>query len=513
MTRPLSGRSERPSRVGQELGKLRVERLIGEGGMGTVYEARHSVVGRRMAVKFLHAELASSPEAFGRFEREAKVAGSLESEHIVAVTDFGTTSDGAPYLVMDLLEGMDLAKILVDEGRLSGAQAVDLVLQACRGLQVAYRDGIVHRDLKPENLFICHRSDGTDLLKILDFGIAKLVGPTPVGPVTRTGSTMGTPYYMPPEQAQGDKNIDHRADVYALGVILYEALSGSKPHPGGSYNEILFHILTQEPVPLGSVRPELPPELGAIVHRAMAFDPSARFQSVAELADALGELRERIDLPVREDAVLRAARPPQDPRAATLGSEPEHGMRAAAAPLQADGTGHDDDLRALRVAPHTRASRRALARRWVGAVAAVGALGLGAALLWRPWRPDPSARAGLVVPPPTSSSALVAGLAPSSKNVPSVERAPPTSGTLELSGVSADASAPGQSRGQPLRAPAPRTAPGRFVPGGGKRRAERQSSARAGKPAVPPDPPPPSEPTPSARSRRRRPEIDTESPY
>jgi len=277
------------SRVGEVVGeKYRLVRLLGEGGMGSVYEARHDVIGRRFAVKFLHAELASHPEILLRFRREAQAAGSLENENIAAVTDFGSSPDGAPYIVMEFLEGEDLAKTLARNGPLPVARAAHILIQVCRGLFAAHGRGIVHRDLKPENLLLQQRGDGGDLVKILDFGIAKLKS-TEHRPeaATRTGITLGTPYYMPPEQARGQKELDERADIYALGVILFELLSGQKPHNGENYNAILYSILMGAAPRIEQFRPDLPPELAAVVHRAMAGEANQRYQSVSELSQAL----------------------------------------------------------------------------------------------------------------------------------------------------------------------------------------------------------------------------------
>jgi serine/threonine-protein kinase len=269
-------------------GKYQISRLLGEGGMGVVYEAKHTFVGRRFAIKFLRPEFARDLDMLARFQREAQAAGTLEAENIAAVTDFGVDGAGAPYLVMEHLDGEDLARLLARNGRMAVSRAAGLMVQACRGLAVAHAHGLVHRDLKPGNLFVLRRADGGDLVKVIDFGIAKLRSTADDAPSrTKTGAMMGTPYYMPPEQARGQRDIDHRADVYALGAILYELLSGAKPHPGDSYNAILFNILTQPAAPLSSLRPGLPPGLGAVVERAMAFEPGDRFASADELAQAL----------------------------------------------------------------------------------------------------------------------------------------------------------------------------------------------------------------------------------
>lgn len=302
-----------PSRAGQRLATLRLLRRIGEGGMGSVYAAVEESSGAPRAVKILHPELAKSSSVCRRFWREAEIAATLTGEAFVPVTGFDVTQDGTPYIVMELLEGMDLGAIFARETRVGTSRLLNLVGQACRGLRVAHEHSppIVHRDLKPENLFVCRRPDGRELLKILDFGIAKFLESTPAGPATRTGSAVGTPHYMSPEQARGARTIDSRTDVYALGVILYEGLSGTKPHPGESYNEILSHILTQEPIALAALRPDLPAGLVALVHRAMSYEVARRVASVTELAEQLERFEVRSAALARPAADLRCASPPQ----------------------------------------------------------------------------------------------------------------------------------------------------------------------------------------------------------
>jgi eukaryotic-like serine/threonine-protein kinase len=277
------------SRIGQVvLERYEITRELASGGMGNVYEARHRRIGRRFAVKFLRADLGSDKKTLARFEQEAITAGGLENDNICAIVDVGTAPDGAPCLVMEYLDGENLADLLEAEGALPIPRAVEIVRQVCRGLSVAHRQHVIHRDLKPRNLIVCRLSDGSDLVKIVDFGIAKLRGPrTGEGTNTTTGATLGTPHYMAPEQARGEKTLDERTDIYALGVILYELLTGEKPHPGDSYNAIIYHILSKDPVPVAELREEVPEGLAAIVHRAMGLEPATRFSTAQELERAL----------------------------------------------------------------------------------------------------------------------------------------------------------------------------------------------------------------------------------
>lgn len=270
-------------------GKYELLQLLGEGGMGAVYGAYHRLLGRKVALKFMLPEHVEKREYAARFLREAQAAAAIGSEHIIDVTDVGETQDGCPYLVMEYLEGEDLDKILGREGSLAPTRAVGLVLQACRALAAAHERGIVHRDLKPENLFRTFRDDGSEWIKVLDFGIAKVhdsFGDASTR-LTATGTMLGTPMYMAPEQACGAKHIDERADIYALGSILYELLTGRPPFDGETYNEIIVKIATQDPLPPTALRPKLDPDLEAVIMTAIAKDPDERFGTVLELARAL----------------------------------------------------------------------------------------------------------------------------------------------------------------------------------------------------------------------------------
>jgi endoglucanase len=281
-------------------GRYRLVRYLASGGMGTVYEAQHTVVKRRFAIKLLHAELASQRESLARFQREAQAAGELESENVAAAVDFGIAESGSPYIVMEYLAGESLRALADRSRRLPVSRATDIVAQACRGVGVAHKAGIVHRDLNPQNLFVCRREDGTDLVKVLDFGIAKLEAMQSAE--TRTGTILGTPAYLSPEQARGEKTVDHRTDVYGLGAVLYELLSGKKPHPGDSHNAILHHICTQPALPLDGSDLGLPDALTASVNRALSSDPRERPDSVEAFAQELAPFAKREVWPSPSDA-------------------------------------------------------------------------------------------------------------------------------------------------------------------------------------------------------------------
>jgi tRNA A-37 threonylcarbamoyl transferase component Bud32 len=272
--------------------KYELVRLLGEGGMASVFATRHLRIGRQFAIKILHRRHRADPVMVERFFREARAAAAIGSPHIVEVTDAGETPEGIPYLVMEYLEGRDLATVLQKEGWLSPQRAVALVLQVCHALVPAHGQGIIHRDLKPENIHVLCLDDGSEQVKVLDFGIALLrqaLGTEPPR-LTMAGQPIGTPWYMAPEQARGLTDLDQRVDVYALGVVLYEALAGTLPFQGQTLDELLQAITTADPIPLQALRPELEPALVHIVGRAMAREPNDRYPEIADLASELQEI-------------------------------------------------------------------------------------------------------------------------------------------------------------------------------------------------------------------------------
>ena len=301
-------------RVGDVIdGKYELVRLVGEGGMASVFEGLHLRLGLRVALKFPHREFLGDPIVVARFMREARAAAEIGSEHIVEVHDLGETQDGMPFIVMEFLEGRDLGQLLADEGWIDSERAASLGVQACRALASAHARGIVHRDIKPDNLFIAKEGHSRELLKILDFGVAKLrdsvVRAEPK--LTATNIVVGTPYYMSPEQARGERNLDNRSDIFSLGSVLYELLTGTMPFQGENLNDLILAVATTDPIPLSALRSEVPKELEAVVMKAMARELDERFGTVTELAKALAPFSTRSDTPIPTPATPAVKAPEQ----------------------------------------------------------------------------------------------------------------------------------------------------------------------------------------------------------
>jgi serine/threonine-protein kinase len=277
-------------------GTYEVERLLGEGGMGVVVAARHLVREQTVALKFMLPMALSFPQAVERFLREAKVLSVLHSEHLASVLDVGVLDNGAPYFAMEYLDGLDLGKLVRQYGALSIADAVDFVLQACQGVAEAHDHGVVHRDLKPSNLLLAQRDDGAPLIKVLDFGLSKILSDSdedslPASTQTQTTGTMGTPAYMSPEQARSAKNVDLRSDIWSLGAILYHLVSARLPFPAQATAEAFAKLLYEEPVPLRDSAPWTPVALEGIILKCLQKDADQRYQSVAELSEDLRPFR------------------------------------------------------------------------------------------------------------------------------------------------------------------------------------------------------------------------------
>jgi len=279
--------------VGQVVAdRYHIMKKLGEGGMGQVYLAEHVKMGRRSAIKVMNPSMVHDPEAVARFNREAANASRISDSHVCAIYDFGETPDGLIYLAMEFIEGEPLTELIRQEGALPVARAADIAIQVAAALQAADDLGIVHRDLKPDNIMLTRSRDGADAVKVVDFGLAKAVGGEGGDQkVTRTGLVVGTPEFMSPEQLSGDK-LDGRSDVYSLGLVLFNMLTGTLPFPADSVQEAMIKRLTDDPAELIEVRPDLlfPPGLQQTLDTALARTPVDRYQSAAKLAHDLASV-------------------------------------------------------------------------------------------------------------------------------------------------------------------------------------------------------------------------------
>ncbi len=274
--------------IGQVLAaKYRVDRVLGAGGMGVVVAATHLQLDQQVALKFIRREAMANPEVVSRFEREARAAVRLKSEHAARIIDVGRLETGSPFIVMEYLEGQDLSGLLAQVGPLGVPLACDFIVQACDAIAEAHGLGIVHRDLKPGNLFLANTSHGQQIIKVLDFGISKSQSPGGDPGVTRTQAVMGSPGYMSPEQMRSAKNVDGRTDLWSLGVILYELVAGRAPFQGDTFTALCLKVAIDPHPPLPALPGRLPEGFEAVVDRALEKDPARRYRSAIELAQAL----------------------------------------------------------------------------------------------------------------------------------------------------------------------------------------------------------------------------------
>lgn len=438
--------------LGQTIdGKYQIVRLLGQGGMGAVYEASHWGTGRRVALKVIIAGAAISRDAILRFQREARAAGGIESQHIVQVLDTGIDRElGVPFMVMEYLVGEDLQKLCERLGPLAPELALRIGAQACSGLHKAHEAHVIHRDIKPANLYLARRDDSDVVVRLLDFGIAKVredqITGAPEQALTRTGSMLGSPLYMSPEQAMGSKAIDHRTDVWSLGAVLYEVLAGKTPHHGAeTLGQLILAICSVPPAPLAHVAPSVPPEVAELVHRALRLDPNERFQSAAEMRDAIRRL-----LPHGTN-LTEAMLVPAPVTLST--SQPE--LQAAATGGAAARSTAD---------PFTRTTAKAGGKApLVAGLAAVAGLGAGAAAVLWFMSTRNNAEVGAAEVPATVAVPAVAAAAPPLTPAPSVS-APPVAeassvSTTAPSGKSAAGRAPVIVKSAAVAVPAPAAAP------------------------------------------------------
>lgn len=313
-SRPLEPAHNDQELIGSTLsGRYQITRKVGQGGMGVVYEAIHTLIGKRVAVKVLLDKYARREALVARLEQEARLASSIGHEHIIDINDFGVTEDGRNFVVMEFLEGESLAECLQREIRLPEQRVLQIGSQAASALAAAHEKGIVHRDIKPENVFLLRRKE-KDFVKVVDFGISKSLrssGEDDAPRLTQTGMVLGTPLYMSPEQARGDDDLDARVDVYALGVIMYEACTGRVPFQGTNYLSVISQVLGDEPTRPRELVPSISDELEAVILRAMAKDRRDRYQSCDELQRDLNTL---LDDPSHSTERARITAPRKKPQ-------------------------------------------------------------------------------------------------------------------------------------------------------------------------------------------------------
>jgi len=421
-------------------GRYRIERLLGSGGMGVVAAAVHEVLHQRVAIKFLYPAVTDDGTTL-RFIQEARAVATIHSEHAVGVMDVGALDNGVPYMVLEYLEGHDLAEELAARGRIPVPEAIDWILQAGEALAEAHSLGIVHRDLKPSNLFLANKPDGSRVLKVLDFGIAKKLGPDAIllTGTAAAGELLGTAAYMPPEQIRSPKNVDPRADLWALGVTLWELITGDRLFGGDSVGEVLAAVLERSPPPLRMLLPDAPVGLERVLARCLARSRDDRYATMAELAEGLA--------PFGSDAaprsldsirgVLRVSKPDHD--RATPAARADSDNLSTARTIAADGT-----PTASIDAPKAAHSHARML--WIG-VAGIGMAGIAAAGWWAMRSQDIPTTAE-----PTSSASLVR-----SSNVPVQEPMPtalaPAIPAMQPS--SAPASVPASATVTGVRPPAP----------------------------------------------------------
>jgi len=486
-------------------GKYRVERVLGQGAMGIVVAATHIHLQQRVAIKFLTGR--ATREVVGRFLREARSAVKLRNEHVARVIDVGELEGGAPYMVMEYLSGNDLQQVLKAEGPMPLSEAVGFVLQVCEAMAEAHSAGIIHRDLKPANLFLTTSSDGSKMVKVLDFGISKETNDANEGDgmsLTRTESVLGSPLYMSIEQMRSSRDVDARADIYALGAILYQLLTGRVPFEAQTFPELILKVATEEPPPPTTFRPDLPQPLEQAILRCLDRDRTKRFPDVGELAAAIAPFATDEGIGSAERALRTIDKSVGGPGTLTLNSA---SMRATRDGMAASRT-------SASWTTSTTASPRGVSAKTIGL--AIGALVLGAATVMAVIvfmaRPSsgtaapatssgvgPSATETAAAPPP--QSAPLPTLTPVVVPAPYDDPGPATRPTTKPSATASVAPTPQQ----PQTAPHPHTAPPAATTPAATTPAATAPAATT--PATPAPVPTPA-PTPTATQKKNPLDID-----
>ena len=402
-------------------GKYRLDAVIGEGGMGAVWAATHTGLGQAVAIKFISKEFVTSPEALRRFDSEAKAAAQLRSRHVVQVFDNGTLEDGTPYIAMELLRGENVHGRVHRAGPVPLPEAFEILGQCCKALGRAHAAGIVHRDIKPDNIFLAQTDEEGILVKVLDFGIAKFQAGPNDHASTRTGAVLGTPLYMSPEQARGLKTIDHRTDLYSLGLVAYTMLTGNLAFSSESFGDLLLQICTAPLPSLCANAPWLPAAMEPWFQRACAREPAARFGSAQEFADGL---RAALDGSVVRGSALPASAVQPQQVDALLAGNPAHAVSVGTA----SGMSRSSDRSGAVAVPKNRGAL-------VGALVllALGAMALAAVLTFaRRARAPESVAAGTALAT-SASPALVlpATSSPAAVSLPEPPAAVPSSSVHE----------------------------------------------------------------------------------
>ena len=408
--------------------RYRIVRKIGEGGMGAVYQAEHALIEKKMALKILFQDLTRRPDLIARFLQEAKSASRIGHENVIDISDFGQSPEGLVFIAMEYLDGQDLGKLLKKEGAMHWERARPILMQIAKGLRAAHGNGIIHRDMKPENIYLIQREGRPDFVKVLDFGIAKIVNDDTGGPaLTQTGMIFGTPEYMSPEQAQGSTP-DHRVDIYAVGCIMYHMLTGQVPFTADNFMGILTKHLLEPPVPPRKRRPdlEIPAEVEAICLRAMDKDRDKRFADMDALYRALGAAG---DLQFEPSQVFV---PPRLPKASlkypTLAAA-NLDVRESRTAIAVSGTGSFEDERPGRADEAPAGSRKpAMIAMIIGGVAlAAGGLVFALKPSSKPAAPEPAA----AVAKPVAPAAVAAPATPPPAAAPAPAEAPKPAAAAE----------------------------------------------------------------------------------